>query len=90
MGFDKMDNSSQPTLISSLVLQNSATESDFFEGVFSPLMPTEVIVFVIGWIIGVLGSLIIIWYERNCDNRDRTVINQIFARFAWYLLAASS
>ena len=87
MAFDKMDNSSLPTLISSPILQNSVTESDFFEGVFSPLMPTEVIVFVIGWIIGVLGSLIIIWYERNCDNRYRTVINQIFARFAWYLLA---
>ena len=61
---------------------------DFFEGVFSyeSLTPTTVIIYVFGLLIGVLGPWSIIWYERNCSNRFRTILNQMFARASWYVI----
>ena len=61
---------------------------DFFEGVFSyeSLTPTTVITYVFGLLIGVFGPWSIIWYERNCSNRFRTILNQMFARASWYVI----
>ena len=61
---------------------------DFFEGVFSyeSLTPTTVITYVFGLLIGVLGPWSIIWYEINCSNRFRTILNQLFARASWYVI----
>ena len=70
-------------------LDNITIHADYFEGVYSStsLTPTIVFIYVIGLVIGVLGPISIIWYERNCNNRFRTILNQMFARMAWYLLA---
>ena len=61
---------------------------DFFDGVYSngPYTPLTILVFILGVVLGVLGSIHIIWYERNCSNRYRTVINQLLARINWYIL----
>ena len=61
---------------------------DFFEGVYSngPFTPLSIAVFTTGVVLGTLGPVCIIWYERNCANRYRTVINQLFARLALYIL----
>ena len=68
---------------------NSTDMLDFFQGVYSntSFTPITFLVFLTGVIIGIFGPVSIIWYERNCDNRFRTVLNQMFARSAWYLLA---
>ena len=70
---------------------NSTIETGYFEKVFSyqALNPITICVFVIGLIVGMLGPLSVIWYERNCSNRFRTVVNQMLATWAWYLLARS-
>ena len=70
-------------------ITNSTVEVDYFNGVYSntSLTPITVFVFVIGLIMGIIGPISIIWYERNCNNRFRTILNQMFARSAWYLLA---
>jgi hypothetical protein len=72
-------------------LTNITIPVDYFEGVYSSksLSPAIVFIYVIGLLIGVLGPITIIWYERNCDNRFRTILNQMFARVAWYLLACT-
>ena len=72
-----------------LSTNSTILESDFFQGVYSntSFSPITFLVFLIGVTIGILGPVSIIWYERNCDNRFRTVLNQLFARSAWYLLA---
>ena len=68
---------------------NFTVALDFFQGVYSntSFTPITILVFLLGVIIGTFGPVSIIWYERNCDNRFRTVLNQMFARSAWYLLA---
>ena len=68
---------------------NSTLQSDYFKEVYSDELFTPIIglVFVVGVIIGTLGPISIIWYERNCGNRFRTIINQLFAISAWYMLA---
>ena len=68
---------------------NFTVALDFFQGVYSntSFTPITILVFLMGVIIGTFGPVSIIWYERNCDNRFRTVLNQMFARSAWYLLA---
>ena len=67
---------------------STVIEHDFFEGVFSyeSLTPTTVITYVFGLLIGVLGPWSIIWYEINCSNRFRTILNQLFARASWYVI----
>ena len=68
---------------------NITIHVDYFEGVYSStsLTPVTIFIYVIGLIIGVLGPIGTIWYERNCNNRFRTILNQMFAAMAWYLLA---
>jgi hypothetical protein len=70
---------------------NITMHVDYFKGLYSSasLSPIAVLICVIGLIIGVLGPLSIIWYERNCGNRFRTILNQMFARMAWYMLATT-
>ena len=69
-------------------VDNSSTDRDFFNEVFSnsPITPVTIFVYVVSVIIGILGPIGIIWYEKNCENRYRTVINQLFASLAWYIL----
>ena len=71
------------------ISSNFTVALDFFQGVYSntSFTPITILVFLMGVIIGTFGPVSIIWYERNCDNRFRTVLNQLFARSAWYLLA---
>ena len=68
---------------------NFTLQIDHFNEVYSDELFTPIIglVFVVGLIIGTLGPISIIWYERNCGNRFRTIINQLFAISAWYMLA---
>ena len=68
---------------------NSTAEPDYFENVYSykSLTPIKICFFITGSILGILGPSIIIWYERNCGNRFRTIINQMIATGGWYLLA---
>jgi hypothetical protein len=63
--------------------------TDYFEEFFSRNIssPLTVSVYIFGLITGILGPLIAIWYERNCGNRFRTAINQMYATGSWYLLA---
>ena len=81
------NHSSMSNLVTSVT--NITIHVDYFEGVYSStsLTPTIVFIYAIGLVVGVLGPISIIWYERNCDNRFRTILNQMFARMAWYLLA---
>ena len=67
---------------------NLTLEIDYFKEVYSDELytPITAVVFVVGLIIGTFGPISIIWYERNCGNRFRTVINQLFAISAWYML----
>ena len=67
---------------------NSTEKIDFFEEVYAngPFTPLSISVFTAGVVLGTLGPLCIIWYERNCANRYRTIINQLFARLAVYIL----
>ena len=69
-------------------VDNSSIDRDFFKEVFakSPITPVTIFVYVVSVIIGILGPIGIIWYEKNCENRYRTVINQLFASLAWYIL----
>lgn len=68
---------------------NSTLEIDYFKEVYSDELfaPIAGLVFAVGLIIATLGPISIIWYERNCGNRFRTIINQLFATSAWYMLA---
>ena len=66
---------------------NNSENFDFFEEIYSngPIMTLAIVVFLIGVILGIIGTTSIIWYERNCSNRYRTVINQLFAQLSWYI-----
>ena len=67
---------------------NATEEDDFFEEVYAngPFTPLSISVFSAGAVLATVGPLCIIWYERNCANRYRTIINQLFARLAFYIL----
>ena len=68
------------TLIFTQSVRNH-TESDryYFQEFYSHqgLTPITACVFVFGTVIGIIGPIGIIWYERNCSNRFRTVVNQL-------------
>ena len=70
------------------ISDNNSADVDFFNGVYcnGPFTPLTVIVYMVSVITGILGPIAIIWYERNCNNRYRTVLNQLFASLAWYIL----
>ena len=74
--------------ISNLSYGNHSEKSDFFEGIYSdgPYITLSVVVLFVGVVLGITGPISIIWYERNCSNRYRTIINQLFAQLAWYIL----
>ena len=63
-------------------------DNDFFEEYFSSkeLSVARIGIFVLGIVIGIFGPIGLIWYERNCKNRFRTVINQLVATDAWFIL----
>ena len=67
---------------------NNTITNDYFENFYSTYAssPTTVCVYIVGLVTGILGPISVIWYERNCGNRFRTVINQIFSATHWYLL----
>ena len=67
---------------------NTNIENDFFKDVFSyeNLSATKICIFALGVLIGFIGAIGIIWYERHGINRFRTVINQMVATGAWCLL----
>ena len=75
---EKINNSTNITII-----------TDYFEEFFSRNIssPVTVSLYIFGLVTGILGPLIAIWYERNCGNRFRTAINQMYATCSWYLLA---
>ena len=50
------------------------------------LTPITACVFVFGTVIGIFGPIGIIWYERNCSNRFRTVVNQMVSTGSWFVL----
>ena len=70
------------------MLENKSAVLDYFEDFYSynSYNPHTVLVFMIGIFSGILGPISVIWYERNCGNRFRTVLNQLFATEAWYIL----
>ena len=86
--YTKIENNSREDELVSL-LANFTSDADYFEDVYlyASLTPTTILVFVIGLIIGTLGPVSLIWYERNCDNRFRTILNQMFVQTGWFLLA---
>ena len=67
---------------------NKSTVLDYFEVfyAYNSYNPHTVVLFMIGILSGILGPISVIWYERNCGNRFRTVLNQLFATEAWYIL----
>ena len=77
------------TLIFTQSVRNH-TESDryYFQEFYSHqgLTPITACVFVFGTVIGIFGPIGIIWYERNCSNRFRTVVNQMVSTGSWFVL----
>ena len=72
----------------SVLERNNTIENDYFEEFYSDTnfsLP-NICLFVMGIITGIFGSIGVIWYERNCRNRFRTVINQLVATEAWFVL----
>ena len=68
-----------------------AIRHDFFHEVFSyeSLTTSTILIYGFGLIVGIFGPISIIWYERNCSNRFRTILNQLFATSAWYMLVCT-
>ena len=50
------------------------------------LTPITSCVFVFGTVIGTIGPIGIMWYERNCSNRFRTVVNQMVSTGSSFVL----
>ena len=71
-----------------LIFHNNSTTNDHFDTFYSNYAssPTTIFVYIVGLITGIFGPMSVIWYERNCGNRFRTIINQMFAATHWYLL----
>ena len=67
---------------------NITFELDYFEQCYSvnASSPLTVCLFVFGLITGMIGPISVIWFEKNCGNRFRTVLNQMMAIGSWYLL----
>lgn len=68
-----------------------AIRQDFFHEVFSyeSLTSSTILIYGFGLVVGVFGPISTIWYERNCSNRFRTILNQLFATSAWYMLVCT-
>ena len=69
-------------------VNNTNVEHDYFKDVYSykNLSPITILTFALVVIIAIIGVIGIIWFERNCINTFRTVINQMVATGAWCLL----
>ena len=81
-------NSSSTTMATAMA--ENGVKEDYFGQLYSSsaLKTAAIIAFTLGFVIGLFSSIGIIWYDRHGSYRQyRTVINQLFATFAWYVLA---
>ena len=71
-----------------MIEKNITSELDFYHEFYASNLssPITVVIFIYGIATGIVGPFSIIWFERNCGNRFRTVINQMLATASWYLL----
>ena len=70
-------------------VENDTTNlSNFFQEFYShqSLTPITVCVYVLGIVMVLPGSIGLMWYERNCSNRFRTVVNQLVSIGSSFLI----
>ena len=67
---------------------NTTLKIDFYEHFYTSNLhsPLTVFLYLFGLLTGIVGPISVIWFERNCGNRYRTVINQMLATTSWYFL----
>lgn len=71
-----------------MMKNNTTTEHDFYEDFYATNLksPITIILFLYGLVTGIAAPISVIWFERNCGNHFRTVINQMLAAASWYCL----
>ena len=67
---------------------NTTSELDFYEDFYATNQnsPITIILFLYGLVTGIAAPISVIWFERNCGNNFRTLINQMLATASWYCL----
>ena len=70
------------------VENDTTTSTNFFQEFYShqSLTPITICVYVLGIVMGLPGSIGLMWYERNCSNRYRTVVNQMVSIGSSFLI----
>ena len=71
-----------------MLKNNTTSELDFYEDFYAANLnsPVTIILFLYGLVTGIAAPISVIWFERNCGNNFRTVLNQMMATASWYCL----